>query len=80
MEEVVFSLIDQVIENMDVCKCERCTMDVAAIALNHLPPKYVNTDQGELYSKVNAFKSQFEVDVISEITRAAMIVGKKPQH
>jgi competence protein ComFB len=80
MEEVVFSLIPDVIEDMPICKCDKCKMDIAAIALNILPSKYVVTEQGQLYSKVDTLKTQFEVDVVSAITKAAVIVSKNPQH
>lgn len=80
MEEVVFSLIPGVIEDMPICKCDKCKMDIAAITLNSLPSKYVVTEQGQLYSKVDTLITQFEVDVVSAITRAAVLVGKNPQH
>ena len=80
MEDVVLSIMDEVIGNMEICKCEKCKMDIAAIALNNLPPKYVVTDKGELYSKVNFLKGQFNADVILEITKAAMIVKRLAHH
>lgn len=80
MEEIVFSVIDDVLKDIDVCKCERCKMNIIAISLNNLPSKYVVTEKGELYSKVNMFKMQVEVDVMTEIIKAAMIVKKNPQH
>lgn len=80
MEEVVFNLIEDVLKNVDVCKCEKCKMDIAAIVLNNLPPKYVVTEQGELYSKINILLNQFGVDVISEITKAAILVSNNPHH
>lgn len=80
MEEIVFSIIDDVLKDIDVCKCERCKMDIIAITLNNLPSKYVVAEKGELYSKVNMFKMQVEVDVMTEIIKAAMIVKKNPQH
>ncbi|MBC8587550.1 late competence development ComFB family protein [Paratissierella segnis] len=80
MEEIVFSVIDDVLKDMDICRCERCKMDIIAISLNNLPSKYVVTERGELYSKVNLFKMQVEVDVITEITKAAMIVKRNPNH
>lgn len=79
-EEIVFDLVDDVLENMDICNCEKCKMDIIAMALNELPQKYVVSKKGELYSKVNSFKSQIEIDVVTAITRAAMIVKGKPQH
>lgn len=80
MEEVVFNLIDHVIVDMDVCKCEKCVNDIAAISLNSLPAKYVVTEKGELYSKVSLLKMQVEVDVITAITRAALLVKESPKH
>jgi len=80
MEEIVFNLINEVLEDINVCKCGKCTMDIAAIALNDLPPKYIVTEKGELYSKINALRQQFEVDVIAAITKAAVLVKRKPRH
>jgi len=35
MEEVVFSLMKDVLSDINVCSCEKCRMDIAAIALNN---------------------------------------------
>jgi len=80
MEEVVFSMMENVLNDIDVCKCEQCLLDIAAIALNKLPPKYIVTEKGELYSKINSLIQQFEVDVVSAITKAAIIVKENPRH
>ncbi len=80
MEEVVINLMDEVLKGIDVCKCDKCVLDIAAIALNDLPPKYTVTEKGELYSKVNALRNQFEVDIISAITKAAVLVKRNPRH
>jgi len=68
------------LSGIDVCKCEKCTMDIAAIALNELPAKYVVTDKGVLFSKIDALQAQFEIMVTSAILRAAQIVQKRPLH
>ncbi|AEY65953.1 MULTISPECIES: late competence development ComFB family protein [Eubacteriales] len=80
MEEVVFNLIDGVLDDINMCKCELCVKDIAALALNSLPPKYIASEKGELYSKVNSLRNQFEVDVISAITKAAVLVKEAPRH
>jgi competence protein ComFB len=80
MEEFVFSQMAEVLDEIQMCKCEKCIMDVAAIALNGLPPKYVVTEKGELYSKIEALRQQFKVDIIAAITKAAVIVKRKPRH
>ncbi|NLG89708.1 MAG: late competence development ComFB family protein [Clostridiaceae bacterium] len=80
MEEVVFHCMDDVLKDINMCKCEICRMDIAAKALNDLPPQYVVTKKGEVYSKINNLKVQFEVDVISAITKAAVLVKRYPRH
>mgnify|MGYP000657231193 FL=1 len=80
MEEIVFSSIKEVLDDIKVCSCDKCILDIAAIALNELPPKYIVTEKGELYSKVDSLRQQFEVDVISAITKAAVLVKRNPRH
>lgn len=80
MEEIVFNQMKEVLQDINMCTCDKCIMDIAAIALNDLPPKYIVTEKGELYSKINALKQQFEVDVIAAITKAAVLVKRKPRH
>jgi len=80
MEEFVFNQMAEVLEDIKMCKCEKCIMDIAAIALNDLPPKYIVTEKGELFSKVNSLRRQFEVDIIAAIIKAAIIVKRNPRH
>jgi len=80
MEDVVISTSEDILKLMDICKCEKCKADITAIALNELPPKYVVTAIGELYTKVNELEQQFSVDVQTAIIKAALIVGKNPKH
>ncbi|MDQ2085286.1 late competence development ComFB family protein [Herbivorax sp. ANBcel31] len=80
MEEVVFLVMKEISEDINVCTCEKCSLDILAIALNDLPPKYIVSEKGELYSKINALKQQFEVDVIAALTKAAILVKRNPRH
>jgi len=80
MEEIVLSNMDDILKDINVCTCERCRYDIAAKALNDLPPQYIVTKKGEIYSKINNLKMQFEVDVISAITKAAILVKRNPNH
>jgi competence protein ComFB len=80
MEEVVFLIIRDIIKNMKVCTCKKCSLDIAAIALNDLPPKYIVSEKGELYSRIDGLKQQFEVDVITAVTKAITIVKNNPRH
>ncbi|MDR3121117.1 MAG: late competence development ComFB family protein [Clostridiales bacterium] len=80
MEEVVFNQMKNVLQDIKMCQCEKCRMDVAAIALNELPPKYVVTEKGVLFSKIDALQQQFEIGVTAAIIRAALLVRKSPWH
>ncbi len=80
MEEIVFTQMKDILTDINMCTCEKCLLDIAAIALNDLPPKYVVAEKGELYSKINTLRQQFEVDVVAAITKAAVLVKRKPRH
>ncbi|SES71189.1 competence protein ComFB [Natronincola peptidivorans] len=81
MEIVVNNLLPNILKlNDDVCTCNQCVADIKAIALNHLPPKYIATESGEVYSKINALSIQFEADVINALTIAINKVTSSPRH
>jgi competence protein ComFB len=80
MEEVINKNMDSILNIMNICKCEKCRMDIMAISLNDLPAKYVVTETGELYTKVRELEQQFEVNVETAIIKAAIFVTKNPQH
>jgi competence protein ComFB len=80
MEDVVAHKADEIMKLLNTCKCEKCRMDIMAIALNNVPARYVVTDKGELYSKVRELEQQFEVDIETEVIKAAIFVGRSPKH
>lgn len=81
IEEAVIKMVQDLLKKReDMCQCEQCQMDIAAIALNHLKPKYVVTEKGELFTKVDEMDIQFSADLIKEITEAMDVVSKRPHH
>lgn len=80
MEDAVTYKTNDILKTMDICKCEKCKLDIVAIALNDLPPKYVVSQMGELFAKVNELTQQFEVDIESAIVKAATQVANNPKH
>ena len=80
MEFVVSDMINPVLKDLNTCLCENCRYDITAIALNSLPPKYIVTKKGQLYTKINMLQQQFDVDIIAAITKAAVIVNRNPRH
>lgn len=80
MEDIVEMYIDKVIRDVGCCNCADCRMDITAMTLNHVHPKYIVTHKGEAYSKLNLLVQQFEVDVIMAITKSAQVVNSNPRH
>jgi len=81
MEDLVLSYVDKLLPQFDsVCNCDKCRLDIAAIALNNLPGMYSVTEIGEVYSKIKEMETQYVADVIKEVTRAAEIVSLRPEH
>ena len=81
MEDVVHDELEILLnEREDVCKCNKCQMDMMVYALNRLSPKYVITDKGRLYTKLKEQEVQFKADVVKELTRAIEFVRKNPKH
>lgn len=76
-EIVVFEIIDRLLAKRDVCKCERCRLDIAAIALNNVPPNYVVSTEGEVRRSINR---QLKVDVGREVENAIEKVREHPHH
>lgn len=77
--------VDHVLPNMmkvfpGVCFCDKCQMDIKALALNNLKPHYIVSDRGQLYTKVQEMGIQFEADIMKAIIDAIAVVGAKPQH
>lgn len=80
MEEIVLQNIAELMAKEKICKCKRCQLDVAAIALNNLPPRYVVTSEGATYAKADFLEIQKYVDVIGAIAKAIKLVKESPRH
>ncbi len=80
MESLVLMKLDEVIDKLDCCKCDKCRMDIASYALNRLPPKYVATVEGEVYTKFDTLSMQYETDMLNALFQGAKAVAKKPHH
>lgn len=81
MEAVVQLYVDELVSvGTLVCPCSRCRKDVIALALNSLPPKYVVTDLGEVFTNISLDSSQWRADIMIAVHNALAIVGKTPRH
>lgn len=58
---------------------EKIKLDIMAFTLNHLPPRYVVSEKGHLYTRVDELRQQFKTDIIVELTRAINQVKANPR-
>ena len=81
MEIRMWQQLDDVLaSHPGICTCEKCRYDIAALTMNFLPPRYVVTDKGQMYTKIKALEQQFKIDIITAITHAVKIVSGTPHH
>jgi len=81
MEECTWEFLDEVLTKYpEVCNCESCRYDIAAIALNNLPPRYVVREKGEIYSKASMLRIQYRADIYAALTKAIFQVKESPRH
>ena len=79
-EEIVRSKVPAIMEESNMCTCERCTNDVVALALNKIPPRYVVTRKGKLYARINACLPQYQADLLEAIVNACNTVKTNTRH
>ncbi len=62
------------------CNCNKCKLDIAALALNKLKPQYVVSQKGLLICRLEHLNNQYNSDLMKTIIKAAEIVGNSPRH
>ena len=81
MEDVIASYVDEVLEkDKDFCGCSRCRLDVLALSLNSLQPKYVVSPKVYVYAKIAELQAQFRADIIVAATKAMKVVKRSQRH
>lgn len=79
-EQLVKEKIHEVMERMNICMCPICTNDIAALALNSLPQKYITTVTGKQFTQIDIYKKQYETDVLAALTKACVRVKAGSRH
>lgn len=80
METIVEEALDAMGPELGCCLCEQCRNDIAALALNRLPPQYVVTLAGGAISKADTMRIQHLTDVRTALLQAAQVVKENPRH
>jgi len=80
MENVVKQMAERMLPESGICSCSRCLLDVLALALNSLPPKYVVTNIGNAVTNVDLDSSQWKANVTMAVCNAINVVRSRPRH
>jgi competence protein ComFB len=64
----------------DICKCNDCVVDMAAIALNSVKPLYRCSLLGELYTSEAANDKSYIESIENAVKRAIEKVRSNPSH
>ncbi len=80
MEQIVKNELTRVMEQFNLCMCNRCKSDVLALTLNALTPKYAVATKGQLFAKLSSYENQYSTDLIQAMTRACISVKARPRH
>jgi competence protein ComFB len=67
-------------KNPDICTCDLCRDDIMALALNQLPPHYVASEEGTIFTKVSFDQIGGRAQVVAAIAKAIEQVSRNPRH
>lgn len=79
-EVLVSEVLEEVIKNYNICKCEKCIGDVKSIALNNLQPKYFLSDSDEGEKKAFLVNRQNRTSALAMIIEAIEKVSQNPHN
>ncbi len=78
-EKIILARVREALEADGICTCQQCQLDTAALALNHLPTKYVSS-----FSSSVALGDIYYHQHFAQILRAMMLATEKvketPRH
>ncbi len=79
-EDLVLENLKDIIVNdyNHICSCEQCLLDIASFVLSRLPAKYISSSAGNLHTKIAEFEQQYQVDIMTLLTRGIKIVNENP--
>ena len=70
----------QLAAEQEICKCNDCVVDMAAIALNSVRPMYRYSLLGSLYTEYAVSDQSYVESVHKAVTQAIAKVKKNPSH
>ena len=80
MQVLVEEKAPKYVRMFGLCDCKRCLEDVKALALNHLPPKYVVMADNEMIPKLTFYEGKYNSDITAQLLKACSKVAERPHH
>jgi len=77
VEQLVADRLDAVFEKFNCCRCDKCRRDVAALALNAIPPQYVVAEPEEIPKLLEEAPVK---EIPGALVKAILQVKNNPQH
>jgi competence protein ComFB len=83
-ESLVFEILQDVVEQEQnrgrtICACPSCLVDIAAVALNTLPPRYV-ADRYNIFGESDSDRARVREEAKKAILFAIHRVAARPHH
>lgn len=76
MEVLVKDILNEVIKNYKICKCEKCLDDIQSIALNNLGPVYFLSHVNSGEKTAFLLDRQRRITVLAKVIEAIELVSK----
>ena len=71
---------DKLMRQFGMCTCNRCRVDVTAIALSNLPAKYVAMQNRDILPLLSMYEEKYSAAVTVQVMNACRMVMKRPHH
>lgn len=80
MQILVEEKAPRYIQMFGLCPCRRCEMDVKALTLSNLIPKYVVMHKDEMIPMLTIYEGRYASTIFAQLTRACKLVMDRPHH
>lgn len=77
VEQLVADRLDGAFDKFNCCRCDKCRRDVAALALNALPPQYVVAEPEEIPKLLEEAPAK---DIPTALVKAILQIKNNPKH
>ena len=71
---------DKLMKQFGMCTCNRCRVDVTAIALSNLPAKYVAMQNRDILPLLSMYEERYSAAVTVQVMKACRMVMARPHH